>query len=53
MMLGMNLPQSFLRDMRVDLGGSDVRMTQQQLHHAQVCAVVEEMCCKGMAEGMG
>jgi hypothetical protein len=52
MVLGVKLLQSLQRDMSVDLCGGDVRMAQQQLHHAQISAVVDEMGGKGVPQRM-
>jgi hypothetical protein len=35
--------QALARDVRVDLRGGDVGVAEQQLHHAQVGAVVDEV----------
>lgn len=45
----MELLQSLARHMGVDLRGGNVGMAQQQLHHAQVSAVVEQVGGKSMA----
>ena len=39
--------------MGVDLGGGQVAMAQQHLHHPQVRPVVEQMGGKGVTQGMG
>ncbi len=43
MMLRMNMLQSLTRDMRVDLRSRNIRMPQQQLHHAEIRTVVQQM----------
>ena len=42
-MFGVQLLQALLSDVRVDLRRREVRMTEQQLYHAQIGAVIEEM----------
>ena len=42
-MLRVQLLQPLARDVRVDLRGRDVGMAEQQLHDAQIGAVVEEV----------
>ena len=49
MMRGVQQLQAGTRDMGVDLGGGDVRVPQQHLHHAQVGAMVEEVRRKCMS----
>ena len=49
MMLGMELLQPFARHMGVDLRGGNVGMAQQQLYHAQISAVVEQVGGKSVA----
>ena len=53
MMLRVQLLQPLAGDVRVDLRRRDVRMAEQQLHHAQVRAVIEQMRREGMAQGVG
>jgi hypothetical protein len=53
MVYGVQLFQSFVCNMGVNLRGRDVGMSEQQLNHAQVGAVVEQMRSKGMAQYMG
>ena len=48
-MSGMELLQPLACHMGVDLRGGNVGMAQQQLHHAQVCAMVEQVGGKGVA----
>src|SRR5690606_20391791 len=50
---GVHVMQALARYMRVNLGGRQVRVAQQQLHHPQISAVVEQMGGKGMAQCMG
>ena len=52
MMLRMNFLQPFARHMRVNLCGGDIRMAEQQLHHAQVRAVIDEMGGKRVPQCM-
>jgi hypothetical protein len=52
MMLRMNLLKPLSCHMRVDLRGGNVSMAQQQLHHAQIGAVVQQMRGKCMAQGV-
>ncbi len=39
--------------MGVDLGGGEIAVAEEQLHHPQVGAMVEQMGGKGMAQGVG
>ena len=48
----MDLAQPFAGYMGVDGRGGNIRMSQQELHHTQISAVVEQMRRKGMAQGM-
>ena len=43
MMLRMQLLHAFLRDMGVNLRRRNIRVTEQQLHHTQIGAVIEQM----------
>jgi len=49
-MASMQLLQAFPGYMRIDLGGGDVGVAQQHLHHAQVGAMIEQMGGKGVAQ---
>ena len=42
--------EPFVEDMGVNLGGRNVGMPQQCLHHAQVGAILQEMAGKGMSQ---
>jgi hypothetical protein len=44
------LLQPLARDVRIDGGGRDVRMAEQQLHHAQIGAVIQEVCGECMPQ---
>jgi hypothetical protein len=46
----MQLLQPLARDVGVDLRGRDVGVAEQQLHHAQVGAVVEQVRGEGVAQ---
>ena len=50
MVLRVELLQPLARDVRVDRGRRDVGMPEQQLHDAQVRAVVEEVRGEGVAQ---
>ena len=41
-----------LADVRVAVGGGDVRMAQKFLDHAQVCSILEQVRCKAVAQRM-
>ncbi len=43
MMLLVKLSQPLGRNVRINLGRRQIAVPQQHLHHAQVCAVVEQM----------
>ena len=47
-----HLPQPVRRHVGVDLGGPNVGVTQQGLHHAQVRAALQQMGRKGMPQHM-
>ena len=49
-MLGNQVFQALIGNMGVDLGGVDVGMAEQHLHHAQVSAVIDQMGGKRMAQ---
>ena len=50
MVLGNQVFQALIGNMGVDLGGVDVGMTEQHLHHAQIRAVIDQMGGKRMAQ---
>ena len=52
MIFTMNELQPPSRDMSVNLSGGDIAVSEQHLHHAQVRAVIEQMCGKGVAKGV-
>ncbi|MNH47383.1 hypothetical protein D3C79_1105910 [compost metagenome] len=52
-MLGVQLLQTGLGHVGVDLRGRQVAVAQQHLHHAQVGTVVEQMGREGMPQGVG
>jgi hypothetical protein len=49
----MQLLQSFLRNVGVDLCRRNIAVTQQQLHDPQVGTVVEQMRREGMSQAVG
>ena len=49
-MLSVQLLQPLARDVRVDLRRRDVGVTEQELHHAQIGAVIDEMRGEGVAQ---
>ena len=51
-MLRVQVFQSLARDVRVDLRGRQVAVSEQHLHHPQVGAVIEQVGRKGMAQGV-
>jgi hypothetical protein len=53
MVLMMQLLQTLSRYMSIDLRGRDVGVAEQQLHHAQVGAVVQEVRGEGVTQHMG
>lgn len=44
--------EAFPRHMGIDLSSRKVRVTQKELDHAQICAVIDEVGGKGMPQGM-
>src|SRR4029079_18378206 len=48
--LAEDLAQALSRQVRVDLGGADVRVTEHRLHRAQIGAVLEEVGGEGVTE---
>ena len=52
MMFRVQLLQSLAGDVRVDLGRRDVGVPEQELHYAQIGAVVQEVGRECMAQGM-
>jgi hypothetical protein len=51
-MSGVQLFQALARDVRVDLRRRDVGMSEKQLHHPQVGAVIDEMRRERVAQGV-
>ena len=49
MMLRMQALQPLARNVGVNLRCGQIRMPEQHLHHAQIGAVVQQVCRKGMA----
>ena len=53
----MSLLMNFLEpgrvEMRINLGGGDIRMSQHQLQSPQIGTLPEQVRGKGMSEGMG
>lgn len=45
-----HLLQAFVGNVSVDLRGGDVGVSEQRLHHAQICAVVHQMRGEGVAQ---
>ena len=50
MMLGMQLLEPFACHMGIDLRGGNIRMPQQQLHHAQISTMIDQMRGKSMSQ---
>src|SRR5881394_4082771 len=50
MVFCVELLEPLARDVRVDLRGRDVGVAEQELHHAKVGAVVDEVRREGMAQ---
>lgn len=44
--------QARTRDVRIDLRGRQIAVTKQHLHGAQIGAMIEQMRCKRMPQGM-
>ena len=53
MRLVIDILQTLLDNLRIDLGGGDVRMAQHFLNGAQIRPVFQQMHRKGMAQGVG
>ena len=53
MMHGVQLLQAFARNVGIYLSGRDIGMPEQHLHHAQIGAMIEQVCRKGVAQDMG
>ena len=53
MVLGVHLPQSRAVDVRVDLRGGDVGVTQHLLHDAQIGPAREQVRCEAVPEHVG
>src|SRR4029077_4576172 len=49
-MLFINLPQTLLHHMGIDLRSRDAGMAQHQLHRTQVGAALEQMSCKTVTQ---
>ena len=50
MMRAMDLAQMGFRQMRIDLGGRDVAMTEHLLHRAQIGAAFQQMGSETVAQ---
>ena len=50
MVFGVQFLQALPRHMRINLRRRNIRVAQQQLHHAQVSAVVDQVRCEGMSQ---
>ena len=53
MQLPVDVFESFVSDMGVNLGGCQIRMPEHQLDTAQIGTVCQKMGRKGVAQGMG
>src|ERR1700687_3019447 len=51
-MLAMERLEALARDVGVDLRGRNVRMPEEELHHAQIGAVIDEVRREGVAQSM-
>lgn len=52
MVLLVQLAQTLIGDMGVNLRGGYIAVTEQHLHHTQIRTMIEHVGCKGMAQGM-
>jgi hypothetical protein len=52
MMLIIKVTQALIGDMGVYLGCRDITVSEQHLYDPQICTVVQQMCRKGMAQGV-
>lgn len=52
MVLLMQLTQALSGDVRINLGGGEIAMSQQHLYDTQICTVVQQMGRKGMTHYM-
>ena len=52
-MLGMERLQAGARHVGVDLGGREIAVAEQQLHHAKIGTVVDQVGGEGVAQGVG
>lgn len=50
MVRGMQAFHTLASNMGVDLGGGEIRVTEQHLHHSQVSPMIEQMGRKRMAQ---
>jgi hypothetical protein len=44
-----NFLKALTRHMGIDLRGRDISMTEQKLHHTQICTMVQQMSCERMS----
>jgi len=51
--LAVNVPQPFRRDVRVDLGGGDVGVAEHRLDGAQIRAPRQQVAGERVAQGVG
>ena len=52
-MFRVQLFEPLARDVGINLRRRDIRMAEQQLHYAQIGAMVDEMGSEGVAQGVG
>lgn len=52
MVLLMQAFQALTGYMGIDLGCGEITMTQQHLHHSQICAMIQQVSSKGMPQGV-
>jgi len=53
MRLLVNLAEAFLADVRVELRGGQVGVTQELLHSTKIGTVVQKMSGEGVSKGVG
>ena len=52
MMIHHQITQMIIQNMRIDFRGGYIRMSQQGLDHPQIRTICQEMCGKGVSDGV-
>ena len=53
MVLAVQCLEPLVGHVGIDLGGGEIRVAQQHLHHSQIGAVIEQVGGEGVTQGVG